>query len=434
MEWIRAHQLSIMLFMSGICSILAFMTLITSSLSSGRKRILTLLELSAMLLLLMDRASYLYRGDVSELGFFMVRISNGLVYLLDLFIPFLVTQYLKDLYRRDGHIPKALKRFLICDLAFLAGAALIVLSQFTDLYYTIDAQNYYHRAPGNFLSYLGPLLIVLMQESVILQYRKRLNRHLVLALALSIAMPTAASIVQLFHYGLSLTNMTTVIVVIVFYFYALNELSKTAENALLREVDFYKEAQKKEAALFVQTTEALANAIDAKDKYTRGHSARVASISREIAREAGLSDKDCDQVYFAALLHDVGKIGIRNEIINKVGKLTDEEFEQIKQHPILGEQILSSIQQSPTLSVGAHYHHERYDGRGYPEGLSGTDIPEIARIIAVADAYDAMTSKRSYRDPLTMQKVRTELAEGMGKQFDPAFAEILLRLLDSGFV
>ena len=228
--------------------------------------------------------------------------------------------------------------------------------------------------------------------------------------------------------------MTTVIVVIVFYFFALKELSKTAENALRREVDFYKEAQKKEAALFVQTTEALANAIDAKDKYTRGHSARVASISREIAREAGLSDKDCEQVYFAALLHDVGKIGIRKEIINKVGKLTDEEFEQIKQHPILGEQILSSIQQSPTLSVGAHYHHERYDGRGYPEGLSGTDIPEIARIIAVADAYDAMTSKRSYRDPLTMQKVRTELAEGMGKQFDPAFAEILLRLLDSGGV
>ncbi len=432
MAWIRAHQLSIMLFMSGICGILSFLTLITNSLSGGRKRILTLMELSSMLLLLLDRVSYLYRGDPSELGFLAVRLSNGLVYFLDLFIPFLVTRYLKDLYQNDGHLQASLRRFLICDILFVAGSILIIVSQFTGLYYTIDAQNYYHRAPGNALSYVVPVLIVLMQESVILQYRKRLNRHLVLALALSIALPTAASIVQFFHYGLSLTNMTMVIVVIVFYFYALKELSKTAENAMLRELEFYKEGQKKEAALFVQTTEALANAIDAKDKYTRGHSARVATISRQIANEAGLSEKVCNEVYFAALLHDVGKIGIRDEIINKVGKLTDEEFEQIKQHPILGYQILSSIQLSPSLSVGAHYHHERFDGKGYPEGLSGEDIPEIARIIAVADAYDAMTSKRSYRNPLTMQNVYRELTEGMGKQFDPVYAGTLLRLLESG--
>ena len=192
MAWIRAHQLSIMLFMSGICGILAFLTLITDSLSGGRKGILTLMELSSMLLLLFDRASYLYRGDASELGFLMVRISNGLVYFLVLFIPFLVTQYLKDLYQKDGHLQAPLKRFLICDILFAAGSILIIVSQFTGLYYTFDAQNYYHRAPGNALSYLGPLLIVLLQESVILQYRKQLNRYLVLALALSIALPTAA--------------------------------------------------------------------------------------------------------------------------------------------------------------------------------------------------------------------------------------------------
>ena len=145
---------------------------------------------------------------------------------------------------------------------------------------------------------------------------------------------------------------------------------------------------------------------------------------------AGLSDKACDQVYFAALLHDIGKIGIRDEIINKEGKLTEEEFEQIKLHPIFGDQILSSIKQSPTLCLGAHYHHERYDGTGYPEGLRGEAIPQIARIIAVADAYDAMSSTRSYRGKLSPQKTRDELVRGMGKQFDPEYAEIMLRILD----
>ena len=126
----------------------------------------------------------------------------------------------------------------------------------------------------------------------------------------------------------------------------------------------------------------------------------------------------------------MGKIGVPDAIINKDSKLTDDEFAWIKLHPVFGNQILSSIQQSPYLSIGAHYHHERYDGRGYPEGLKGGDIPDIARIIAVADSYDAMTSKRSYRDPLPQQIVREELVKGMGTQFDPEYAKIMLRLID----
>lgn len=184
--------------------------------------------------------------------------------------------------------------------------------------------------------------------------------------------------------------------------------------------------------MFAETAEALANAIDAKDKYTHGHSTRVAALSRQIAKKAGMTGRDCDQVYFAALLHDIGKIGIRDDLINKEGKLTDEEFEQIKLHPILGYQILSSIKQSPSLSIGAHYHHERYDGKGYPDGLRGEEIPEIARIIAVADAYDAMSSSRSYRAFLPQETIKEELTKGMGKQFDPKYAEIMLRMMENG--
>ena len=189
--------------------------------------------------------------------------------------------------------------------------------------------------------------------------------------------------------------------------------------------------RKEQQSLFQQTAEALASAIDAKDPYTNGHSRRVAEYSRDIARAVGKSEEACEEVFFAALLHDVGKIGVPNSIINKKGRLTDEEFEQIKRHPILGGQILSTIKQSPWLSIGAHYHHERYDGRGYPERIKGEDIPEIARIIAVADAYDAMTSNRSYRNAIPQHIVREEIVKGAGTQFDPEFARAMLHMIDA---
>lgn len=190
------------------------------------------------------------------------------------------------------------------------------------------------------------------------------------------------------------------------------------------------EEHKNVERLFTQTATALVNAIDAKDKYTHGHSARVAEYSKKIAELAGKSPVECDEIYYVALLHDVGKIGVPEHIINKQGKLTDEEYAYIKQHTVMGAQILQDITVYPYLSIGAKYHHERYDGRGYPSGLKGTDIPEIARIISVADAYDAMTSSRSYRETIPQQKVREELVECSGTQFDPKFANIMIHLID----
>ncbi len=197
-----------------------------------------------------------------------------------------------------------------------------------------------------------------------------------------------------------------------------------------RRTQILEKKQQEAREQFEQTAEALANAIDAKDKYTNGHSRRVAEYSTKIARESGRSEEECEKVYFAALLHDVGKIGVPIEILTKNGRLTDEEFEQIKLHPVVGGQILSSIKKSPWLSVGARYHHERYNGKGYPEGLKGKDIPEIARIIAVADAYDAMTSNRSYRNAIPQHIVREELVKGIGTQFDPEFVKVMIHMID----
>ena len=182
--------------------------------------------------------------------------------------------------------------------------------------------------------------------------------------------------------------------------------------------------------LSVEVMEALAHTIDAKDEYTRGHSIRVAKYSRMIAGKMGLSDEECEDVYYMGLLHDLGKIGVPNEIINSPEKLTDEQYDIIKKHPGLGSIILSEIKSRPDLMTGARWHHERYDGKGYPDGKSGEDIPLMARIIAVADSYDAMTSNRSYRDYLPQEKVRSELEKNSGRQFDPKIAGYMISIID----
>ncbi|MBQ9008440.1 MAG: response regulator [Clostridia bacterium] len=174
----------------------------------------------------------------------------------------------------------------------------------------------------------------------------------------------------------------------------------------------------------------LAKIIDGKDRSSNDHSPRVAEYAREIARRAGYNIGQQDDIYMVALLHDIGKINISEDIFNKPGPLTEEEYDEIKAHTIFGADILGEIDGMPKLERGARWHHERFDGSGYPDGLAGTDIPEEARIIAVADAYDAMTSARSYRDPLTQEQVRKELTNGMGTQFDPRFAQIMLEMMD----
>ncbi len=181
--------------------------------------------------------------------------------------------------------------------------------------------------------------------------------------------------------------------------------------------------------LSLHVVHTLADAIDAKDAYTKGHSGRVAEYSKEIARRAGFPIAYQEEIYMMGLLHDVGKIGVPDAVINKPGKLTDEEFEKIKTHPGRGAKILENIEEMPQLAIGARWHHERFDGREYPDGLAGLDIPEEARIIAVADAYDAMTSNRSYRGLIPQDEVIQELEKGSGTQFDPQFAAIMFEII-----
>ena len=154
------------------------------------------------------------------------------------------------------------------------------------------------------------------------------------------------------------------------------------------------------------------------------------SFKKKIIEEIQEKTLSITQIYAMGLLHDVGKIGVSEDIINKTSRLSDAEFASIKNHTNVGYDILKSIKEMPFLAVGAKWHHERYDGSGYPDGLAGEDIPLEARIICVADSYDAMTSKRSYSAPKMQSDVRQEFVRCSGTQFDPVIADIMIRMID----
>ncbi len=189
--------------------------------------------------------------------------------------------------------------------------------------------------------------------------------------------------------------------------------------------------QNSQAELTREIITALSSAVEAKDRYTNGHSRRVAQYAREIAARMGWSGEELERVYYAGLLHDVGKIRISDVIINKKGRLDGQELAEMKLHTTAGYYILKEVSSTSDFAIGARWHHERWDGRGYPNGLSGENIPLIARIIGVADAYDAMTSNRSYREIMPQIVVRNELARSAGAQFDPAIVSIMLDMIDA---
>ena len=210
----------------------------------------------------------------------------------------------------------------------------------------------------------------------------------------------------------------------------LSRLQKHLQDEVELQTKQAEERRKQVERLSNQIINALAGSIDAKDSYTNGHSMRVAQYSVKIAERAGKSKEEQERIHYMGLLHDIGKIGIPDSIITKSSSLSDKEYYVTRKHPEIGAEILANISEIPDLGIGARWHHERYDGTGYPDRLKGNEIPEEARLIAVADAYDAMASRRSYREVLPQQMVYEEIKKGKGTQFDPVFADIMLALME----
>ena len=429
MKMLQNIQLDLMLALSGVGVVLAVLVLLAKALSRRRRLVIAILELSATFLLFFDRLTYFYDGDPSSKGIAITRVSNFMGYVFNQFIVFAFIHYVMNIIREDRKmkIPRVLR--LLCAFMF-AGMLFVVAGTFTDYLYYFDEGNIYHRGPGFMLCYIVPSITILVLVWYVIANRRHFSRTICISLLLFLIGPVAASFIQVFTLGLSLMNIVISIMSILAYIFAYLDINDKVDRANMIKIEHLEEQRKLSHRLFEQIANVLASAIDAKDEYTRGHSHRVAEYSEKIARQMGKSEDECKKIYYTALLHDVGKIGVPDSIITKNGKLTEEEYAAMKQHPVIGNQILSSVKDYPYLSIGARYHHERYDGRGYPDGLKGEEIPEVARIISVADAYDAMTSHRSYRSAIPQQLVREEIVKNAGTQFDPNMAKIMQYLID----
>ena len=423
--------MDIMLVLSSICVVVGLFAILTKTLPRKRKLAIVDIELSAAILLWADRLAIMYHGDPSNLGYWMVRITNFLVFFMTISVVHAFNLYLSDLCRNEIGRDEVPMRLRIVELITGIGWVLVIISQFTGLYYTFDANNNYQRnAPWFYICYAIPFIALFIQLSVVIQYFRRMSRYISIPILLFTVLPMIASVIQALNYGVSLTNMTIVGLAVVLYIFAIMEMNEILEKAQKQQLD---EATQKSLSIrrsLEQIIKAFVKAADAKGKYTKGHSLRVAQYSQDIAQALGMDERECFRIYNAAALHDIGKINLRYSIVSKNGRLTEAEEAELRTHTELGAKILSEVEELPYLKSAAEYHHERYDGQGYPKGLRGEEIPLYARIVAVADAYDEMTSFQAGHEPFAQGKVREALINGSGKIYDPAIVEVMVDMID----
>ncbi len=429
-EFIRENQLNIMLLLCGSCGILALLLLITRFLSKRRKWILILMELTAMFLLWFDRLAYIYAGDISHKAYYMVRFSNLMVFILTPTIVIGFNLFICDYLSAEGKLSPLPRRLIIVNIMSVIAILMAIISAFTGLYYTFDHNNLYQRGDWFFISYIIPLIGPIIQYTVIRKYKKHFSRLIYVSMVIYIFVPITFALIQFFAYGISIVNMAMVLVSISLYIFTYLDINNTVEHAHQIEIQDMQGEKRRMERLFDQTAKAFVSAVEQKDDFTKGHAVRVAEYSQKLAKLAGKSEEDCKKAYYAGLLHDVGLIGIPDSVIKNGADPTQLDFEAIRQKPVLGKEILSNITEYPYLSLGAGYSHERYNGTGYPEGRKGADIPEIARVVAVADAYVTMTSKKRYRDARPDFVAREAFVKGAGAEFDPLYAGLMVGIID----
>ena len=324
----------------------------------------------------------------------------------------------------------------------------LIINSFTGFYFNFDGGTYNH-GPLYLLTNAVAIFFLVESAIIIVIKRKVFNKKQIVSSALFYTVFLTAFLLQLFVFqDTLLSDFGTALGTLIVFFSietpdyvklmsTLNELNELKASLEITVDNRTKElANEKQSykTLTLETLSSLAELIDAKDHYTNGHSFRVAAYAKALAKELGL-EEEAEKIYFAGLIHDVGKIGISEAILTKPGKLTDDEFKTIQSHAPLGGNILSGIRQFKLFEEVARYHHERWDGTGYPDKLKGEGIPFEARIVAVCDVFDAMTSDRSYRKALSDKVAIEELNNIKGTQLDPkmvdAFISIIARYPDS---
>lgn len=369
-------------------------------------------------------------------------VANTLYFTTTFSLSYLFLQYVKGYVTRDnGKKGEAVFNRVMLILQY----ALLFINMFTGFIFGFNENGEYVHGVIYLLVYAVPLYYTCISAYILLKNRNQFKKKQVFSIiAYMICLLLGVLLQALFFPNVLLTLFTCSITIFIIMFSMetpdyqlltqtlaeLNTLQQNLQQEVKRQTKEAEDRREKVERLSQQVILTLAKTIDAKDKYTKGHSERVADYSKEIAKRMNFPEQRQQEIYRMGLLHDIGKIGVPDTIINKTGKLTDEEFRIIQTHPVIGSEILNTISELPEIASGARSHHEKYNGTGYPDKLAGENIPLASRIIGVADAYDAMTSKRSYRGILPQEVVRAEIVKGKGTQFDPQCADMMLEMID----
>ena len=429
-DYLAAHQLNLMMWLCGICGIIAVLLLFSNALTRKRKWILILMELTSMSLLMFDRSAYIYAGNTDTLAYYMVRISNFLVFFLTPMVVLAFNIYISDLLVNEGGEKNLPIRIVTVNYATIIGMVLVAVYHFNGFYYYFDENNYYHRGPGFVFCYAVPVICTIVQYTVVREYKKQFSKAIYLSLVHYIILPIFAGIVQMIMAGISIANMAIAVASVLLYIFTYIDINDKVEKTYTDELAGLIKDNRATKKFFDQLSLAVIGTIDSRDPFTKGRSERVADYSRKIAELSGKDEKECDEIYYCALYHNIGTLNIPESVLQKRGKLTEEELAILNRVSAAGNEILSSVTEDPKLADAAKYAHEKYDGSGIPEGLSGDEIPEVARIIAVADSYVELTSVTRDHNPIPSQIVREEFIKNAGTVYDPEFAGHMVHIMD----
>lgn len=345
------------------------------------------------------------------------------------------TRYISACVHRERCGRVDLVNRVIYVLCFLV----LIANLFTGFVFSFSGEGSYIHGPLYYFVYAFPYYFILFSIGILIFHFKQFTLEQRISIAVFFILCMVGPLAQMLFFPDVLLSLFTIPIGLLICMFTLETpdyqlLMKTMGELEDLRLHLQHEVERQTARserLSLQALKTLAVTIDAKDKYTNGHSMRVAEYARELVRRSGGSEREQEEIYYIGLLHDIGKIGVPDEIINKTTELTEEEFDVMKTHPVIGAEILKNLSMDiPGIEVGAMWHHERYAGGGYPDGLAGEQIPKVARIIGVADAYDTMTSKRSYRDVMPQSHVRSEFVEKSGIQFDPVYAALMVEMID----
>ena len=399
--------------------------------------------ISALVMIALDILTVYTNSVAKDISVIFAQILNGLYFFSGGAVAILYLYYIISVALKDSSKDLRRRLYLINLIVLGIFGISLIINNWAGYYYYFSNTYVYSQGPIYLLVNLVTIIYVIESIVMVIIKRDKFNTRQIISTILFYTSFFAAFALQITAFKDVFLSDLGVAIGALFVFFSietpdyiklmatlneLNELKASLEIQVENRTHELDKEKKSYEELTLETLSSLASVVDAKDHYTNGHSFRVAAYSKGIAEQLGLSRRECEQIYFAGLIHDVGKIGINESILTKPGKLDEHEYDIIKSHPSLGGDILKGIKEFPVFEQVARNHHERYDGGGYPDKLKGNEIPFPARIVTVADTFDAMTSDRTYRKALSDEVALKELQDCKGSQFDPLVVDAFIKL------